>query len=124
VTRPVIRLKAGDDRTVRVAVQNADLSPRDLTGEVVEFRAAPSLGASAATISKTDGNGIVVVDAADGLIDVVFYPDDTATTPSLLLWEIRVTDVAGLITTLDFGAADSPETYGVLRIERAMLLAG
>ena len=126
MTRPVIMLKAGDDRTVRIGVQDANGSARDLTtDEEVKFRAAPSLAVSAATISKVDGDGIEIVDAAAGLIDVVFTRAETlALAQGFLLWEVKITDAAGEVITLDFGTAAEPETYGILRVERAMLLAG
>jgi hypothetical protein len=125
-TRPVIRLKAGNDRTVRIAVQDASGAARNLsTDEEVRFRAAPILDAAAATIDKTDGDGVVIVDAALGLIDVVFTRAETlALTASLLLWEVKITEADGDVITLDFGAAGSPQTYGVLLLERPLLLAG
>lgn len=125
MARPVIHLKAGDDKSVRVAVQNPDGSDRDLTGETLTFRAATSLAASAATITKTDGDGISIVDLEGGLVDLVFVPDDTLNAPSFLLWELQVTDSAGLVVTLDWSEdASDPWTYGVLKVERALLATG
>lgn len=126
MTRPVIKLKAGDDRTVPIAILKEDGSARDLTGETIEFRAAASLRTEPAAVAiyKTDGDGLVVRDAESGRIDLVFYPEDTLDAPSLLLWDLRVHAVDGKMLTLDFGTAAAPATYGLLRVEPALLLAG
>jgi hypothetical protein len=124
--RPVIRLKAGDDKSVRIGVVNSDGSARDLTGETIEFRAAESLARDDALISKVDGDGIAIVSAVEGLIDVVFTSAETlAGLPPHMLWEVKVTATDGDVTTLDFSSdASDPHTYGILRVERALLLAG
>ena len=124
MSRPILRLKELDDRTIRIGVRLADELARNLTDELIEFQAAPKLGSGSATITKSEGAGIEIVDAALGLIDLVFEPQDTAGVPSTLLWEIRVTDIFGKVITLDWAHEDPPEHYGVLLIERAMTAAG
>ena len=120
--RPEIRLKAGDDRAVRIGIQGANGNARDLTGEFIEFRAAPCLNSTNSTIYKVDGDGVQVVDATGGVVDIIFTPEDTEHLGGqLLLWEIRVHDVAGKLLTLDWVPSGDPKTFGFLRIE-AMLL--
>lgn len=120
MSRPHIRLKAGDDRSIRIGIQNPDGSARDLTGETIEFRAAASLSASASTIYKSDGNGVVMVDAEAGLIDIVFTSLDTAVLRGILLFDVQVTGASGEIYTTDFGS-DTPYTYGVIQIEAPLI---
>lgn len=122
--RPELHLKAGDDRTIRIGIQAPNGGARDLTGEFIEFRAALSLQSTEILIYKVDGDGIQVVDAPGGLIDVVFIPEDTEHLGGqLLLWEIRVHDVAGKLLTLDWVQSGEPLTYGFLRIEAMLLVA-
>jgi hypothetical protein len=120
VSRPLILMKAGDDRAIRIGIRNSDGSARDLTGETIDFRAAPSLSASAATIFKTDGNGVTMVDAQVGLVDIVFTSVDTVALRGALLFELQVTGVSGEIYTTDFGDTE-PYTYGILRIEAPLV---
>ena len=123
--RPIVNLTAGADRTIRIGIRNADGAARDLTDETIEFRAAPRLDADTAAIYKQDGDGVEVVDAALGLIDIVFTRAETAVLGGVALnFDIRLTDRDGLVTKLDFGEASDPKTWGLVVIERSLLATG
>ena len=123
MSEPHIYLKAGDHRVVRIGIRNDDGSARDLTGEMIEFRAAPSLSAGQATVAKIDGDGIEIVNAQNGLIDVVFTEEETRTLAGPLMFELRVTAVSGDGYTVDFSASGPPVWFGFLRIESSLVAA-
>jgi len=127
MARPQINLKAGDVRTVRLAVRDQDGSARDISTDTLQFRAAVALAYSTAVLTKTVGDGLIVVDAELGLVDIVFSADDatSASFPPVTYWEVGITDDSGSHWTLDFKAAGetTPLTYGILVLERALVAA-
>ena len=68
--RPTIYVKAGDDFSLRIGAQNDDGTPRDLTGETIEFRAAPDFNWLGPIVYKTDGDGITIEDAEAGVFEI------------------------------------------------------
>ena len=124
MNRPVIYLKAGDDTPIAIGAQNDDGSPRDLTGETIEFRAAPDFQWSEPMVYKTDGDGIEIIDAEEGRFDIIFSRDDFIA-GATLVWDVQITATDGSVSTLDFAteAANKPIKYGLLVIEAPLLLA-
>ena len=122
--RPVIYLKAGDDMPLRIGAQNDDGSDRDLTGETIEFRAAPDFQWLTPTVYKTDGDGIEITDPEAGVFEVLFSRDDFIA-GATLVWEVKITATDGSVSTLDFAseASGKPIKYGLLVIEAPLLLA-
>ena len=123
--RPVIYVKAGDDFPLRIGAQNDDGTPRDLTGETIEFRAAPDFNWLGPVVYKTDGDGITIEDAEAGVFAIMFSRDDFIA-PATLVWEVKITATDGSVSTLDFATeqGNKPVKYGLLVIEAPMVLAG
>jgi hypothetical protein len=124
--RPTIRLKAGEDVSIRIALRAADGSVLNPTGSIIEFRAAVTLAASAVILSKVDGDGIEIVNAGMGLVDIVFLPDDTLSLGGVALYfDLKVIEANGREHVMDFGTNDAePQKFGLLLIEQPLLLAG
>ena len=123
--RPVIYLKAGDDMPLAIGARNADGTERDLTGETIEFRAAPDFQWLTPTVYKTDGDGIEIIDAEGGVFEVMFSRDDFIA-GATLVWDVRITGTDGSVSTMDFASdtTSKPVKYGLLVIEAPLLLAG
>jgi hypothetical protein len=71
--------------------------PYDLTGATLVFTAKSRYtdADEDAIFQKTEGDGITVVSAAQGLFTVEIEPDDTADVPkvkTVLFWDTQVTD--------------------------------
>ena len=71
-----------------IGARNADGTERDLTGETIEFRAAPDFQWLTPTVYKTDGDGIEIIDAEGGVFEVMFSRDDFIA-GATLVWDVR-----------------------------------
>lgn len=90
----------GDTAVYAFAV-TMDGSALDLTGATVVFSAKRALADSAALITKTIGNGLTLIDAEGGRVDLTFNPADTRDleAPLTLDWDLEVTEASGYVST-------------------------
>lgn len=95
---------SGNTRVLKVNVLDQDEAVVDLTGATAEFIFAKRAGHEA-IFSKTVGSGIVITDAANGLLEVTLAPADTETLSGAYYHELEVTDAGGRKTTVLFGTA-------------------
>lgn len=96
----------GTDQTFSVTSNNANGTPRNWAGTKAWFSARQAWGTPVYVFQKdSDGNGIVT-DGTPGLATISIVPADTASvlnTGQTLVWDIRLKDADGKISTLAGG---------------------
>lgn len=97
---------SGDSAIINVTIGDGSGSSKDLSGSSVTFRLSVNRGGTI-LIEKTEADDINIVDAANGELEIVFEPSDTADlgTPNgrTYIYEIEVTDSSGTVSTVTIG---------------------
>ena len=85
----------GDSRNLVVTVRDEPGNIIDLTGATIVWEIADSV-AGPALLSKTNGAGVTITDAAGGVFTVALTPADTLSlTRGVKYHEARMTDAGG-----------------------------
>lgn len=97
-------IRRGDTTYFRVTIEDAD-GPIDLTGKVLRFTAKRGITHSdvQATIRKSTGSGIELVDGETGVAEITIDPADTATLPAgstRLLFDVQLTSGSEVFTVV------------------------
>jgi hypothetical protein len=104
-----LTLCSGDDRTLRFAIVDPAGAAVDLTGVQAVRWGCARLQANGnyvlpASVTKTLASGIIVADAAGGIIEVTLAADDTADlSKGRYHHELEMTDADGAVSTLAMG---------------------
>ena len=93
-------IKRGDTRRLAVAVKKPDGTVQPLSSYVLRFTAKRSYADAdgAAVLTATQGSGITVTDAPNGLAEILVSGTVTATLPPVpvtLVWDLQGTLVSG-----------------------------
>jgi len=87
----------GDDRELTIS------ATEDLTGSTIRFTARRMDGTSEAVIEKASGDGIVLGDPATTAVVSIDTADTSSLRPTVLHWDIEVTDATDKIHTVADG---------------------
>jgi len=98
----MIELFSGDTKLINITVLDQDSVVVDLTGASVDFIIAKYPGHTA-LITKTIGSGVVLTDAANGIMDVTLLPADTESLQGAYNFQCKVTDLSGRESTVLHG---------------------
>ncbi|MDB9247463.1 hypothetical protein PN419_00380 [Halorubrum ezzemoulense] len=97
---------AGDTALVELTITNSNGNPKQLGGAEIVFALAEYRGADP-LVTKTTDDGITIVDAENGRVDIRVSGNDTATLGSAdgtnYYYEIEVTDDSGDVSTVTTG---------------------
>jgi hypothetical protein len=100
-----LEMFSGDHLTIQVTVIDTNTSlAKNLTAlssarwKVSKSKTAP------ASVSKTLGAGITLIDGPTGRLDIDLQPIDTATFKGLFIHELEITDLFGRVQTVMDGA--------------------
>ena len=97
-----VTLYAGESKRITVTVLDNYGNPVDLTSQAVAYFVRRKFG-DAPTISKTDGAGITVTDALNGIFEVLLTSADTATLYGQYIHSATITDVGSNSTVVMVG---------------------
>ena len=87
----------GDDRELTIS------ATEDLTGSTIRFTARRMDGTHEAVIEKASGDGIVLGDPATTAVVTIEAADTSSLRPTVLHWDIEVTDATDKIHTVAEG---------------------
>lgn len=94
---------SGDTMRVNFTINDASTSnPLDLFGSTVRWqmsKAKPVGFSSTPILSKTEGDGLEIVDAFGGLVLVRLAPEDTEGRSGSFYQELEITDADGDVST-------------------------
>ena len=97
----------GDTQRVNFTLKKADGTALDLTGATLRWEASKLKGvgvfSSTPVLTKTDQDGIDVVDPLNGFLIVSLSPEDTASISGDFYHELEATDVSGDVATVFSG---------------------
>jgi hypothetical protein len=101
-----LEITRGDDETIAIAVTDQDTGAVvDLTGSTLRWmvKSLPGDADAAALLSKTNGAGITLTNASQGLATIAVAATDTAALAAGMYWWELQGRLAGLISTLASG---------------------
>jgi hypothetical protein len=111
-----IELRRGDNNTVTmtiavptivdgVTVSTTPVNLTGLLGATLRAKRYKTDADSAALITKSLGNGITVIDAANGILTVAFAPADYATiTDEVLEFALKLKSASNIVSTVAEGS--------------------
>ena len=98
-----LRLKCGDDETVRFTITDADSAAINLTGGTIKFKIAENITTSDASAEYL-GSYTSFTDAANGIHDETIPDSTTSTwTPNKYKFQARFIDSSGIVQSEDVG---------------------
>lgn len=89
---------SGDDKVITVTVYDSDDVVVDITGATIAWQLSQNVD-SAALITKTAGDGVVLSDPTNGQFTITLDPADTASLSGRYYHEAQITDSSGDIST-------------------------
>lgn len=104
-------MHAGDTKVLAVLVKTAAGQPVDVSAVELRFQIGRGPEYRPPLISKSVGNGIVVVDGPAGAFDVTIDPEDTSSLKGLFYYEGEMVD----------GEIVSTVVWGYVQIQPALI---
>jgi hypothetical protein len=102
MTTANLEMHSGNTKYIRITVKNTDLTAYDLTGKTVDFTIKLKKDDVAPLFTKSIGSGVVLTNAAGGILTVTISPDDTSALDEESYYhETKVTNGAEVVTILD-----------------------
>jgi hypothetical protein len=97
----------GDTRRLNFSLKRQDSSPLDVTGATLRWQAsrlkAPGVFSSTPLLTKTETDGVAILDPYNGLVTVTISPADTINLSGNFYMELETTDASGDVATVFTG---------------------
>lgn len=91
---------AGDTKNLEITVKDEDGVVVDITGATFHWALALLIGVAPPVLTKTNGSGVTIVNAAAGRVDVKLESVDTESLSGKYAQELRLVDVDDNVATI------------------------